>query len=218
MLFLVSSFSLNGMEEAVEPWILHSSFRYSKTYIDQTRIYVAKGHVSKADGIVDIIVGSTRSDLENKKIFITPRSHCVHFDIQYGRYCFDYEKGRHKEGVVTDSLDCSCDDSSICIDREEQPQEVKKSLEWIYLQVLSDAKKDYPEAKRIALSSLGTEKGFPTKMVIPVAVKTIGDFIRANPGAYSEIFLFVKKQSLITEYLKCIEKYKKYLEYRELFE
>lgn len=46
----------------------------------------------------------------------------------------------------------------------------------------------------------------------------IGEFVQKNPGAYEEIVLFVKKESLITHYIECIEKFKQYQALRDTFE
>jgi hypothetical protein len=54
--------------------------------------------------------------------------------------------------------------------------------------------------KSIALPTLGTAVDFPREKAAPIAIKTILEFVKNNPKAYSRIELFVKKRSDLVLY------------------
>ena len=59
---------------------------------------------------------------------------------------------------------------------------------------------DKEKKKSIALPTLGTAVDFPREKAAPIAVKTILNFVKNNPKAYSRIELFVKKRSDLVLY------------------
>lgn len=241
MLNFLIIFALNGMDpeakprkekrvigtidlyRAGKPAVLREPpFTGWTTSIGKTKIFVTKGKVSNADGLADIVVGS-QSDLIHTVCRISS-GNIVHYPFRYGRYGYDYEKGKHKEGVMY-FPDCPPDtvklkkwQASHFIDVKKNPKEVKKILYGIYAVMLVDIKQKNPHAWSIAISSLGTKLGFPTSMTIPVATKAIGEFIQKNPIAYEEIILCVKKQSLVTQFIACIEKFKQYHALQDIFD
>lgn len=105
-----------------------------------------------------------------------------------------------------------------CLDNTGNDEYAKRALHVIYTKTLDGMKKQNPNANSIALSSLGTELGFSNLMTMTVATKAIGEFIEKNPTAYGEIILCVKKQSLVTRYIECIENFKEHRILRNLFD
>lgn len=216
-------FSLNGMDNvacvfsqdnAHQELVEISRVKYAKLYFYETKIAFAKGNVCDADGIVDLLVG--HKNALHKKLWMSP-SLMVNSFYRYGRYAFNHAYNYHMEGVICSPVPSISADMQSCkiIDAQQDLHVVKKILYLEYTKVLGAVKRQFPHVESIALSSLGTDIGFPTEMTIPVAVKAICKFIKRNPNTFSEIFLFVKTQSLIKRY---IDMFEMYTEYCELFD
>ena len=80
--------------------------------------------------------------------------------------------------------------------------EAKEDLAMCYHKALAVASKKIGDMrdKKVALSALSTEVGFPRAEAAPVAVKSVVEFIKNNRGLYSLVQLYVKKRSEFTVY------------------
>ena len=192
------------------------------TSIGATTIFVTTGKLRNASGFVDILAG-TSSDLLEEWDCISSSPNNNRYPIRYSRYGYSHKKEKHKEGVLVFS-ECHPDTQKLkkwqaieLIDSADDKR-IKENLHWLYTETLNYMKKKHLHANSIALSSIGTKLGFPTAMTIPVATKAIGEFIEKNPNAYIDIILCVKKQSLVMQYIQCIEKFKQYRALQAIFD
>lgn len=90
-------------------------------------------------------------------------------------------------------------------------EEASKDLKMCYTNVLTEVLKlcqtTYRPPHTIALPALSTDTGFPRDKAAPIAVNTVLEFVKNNPGKYETINLFVKKRSEFELYKKLLKTY-----------